>query len=68
MNKAELVNTLRKEAREIEALLKKLQARSDYLRGLAEQIEAEGRKPDPKDEPPPGKFRKIVDKIYGESR
>ena len=67
MNKAELVYTLRKEAKEIDSLLKKLKERGDYLRLLADQIEATGKKSS-QNEPPPNKFWKVIDKIYGEKK
>jgi hypothetical protein len=67
MNRKELVITIRTEAKEIEAIIKKLQYRCDHLKLLADQFEAAGKGPDQK-ELPPSKFRKMVDKIYGEKR
>ena len=67
MNRKELAFTIRTEAKEIEAIIKKLQYRCDHLKWLADQLEAAGKQPDEK-ELPPGKFRKMVDKIYGEKR
>ena len=65
MNRKELVYTIRNEAYEIEAAIKKLQQRSDNLKSLADDLEA-ATKPPEKETQPPGKFRKIVDSIYGE--
>jgi len=67
MNRKELAFTIRTEAKEIEAIIKKLQYRCDHLKWLADQLEAAGKQPDQK-ELPPSKFRKMVDKIYGEKR
>jgi hypothetical protein len=66
MTKAELVETLRTEAREIEALMKKLQTRCNHIKSLAEQIENSGKK-NQQDETP-NKFWKAVDKVFGEKK
>lgn len=68
MNRKELAQTIRTEAKEIEALIKKLQYRCDHMKWLADQLEAFGKKPEDGKEVPPSKFRKMVDKIYGEKR
>jgi hypothetical protein len=67
MNRKELAYTIRTDAKEIEAVIKKLQYRCDHLKWLADQLEAVGKRPEEK-EGPPSKFRKMVDKIYGEKR
>lgn len=68
MNKKEIVQHIRTEASDIEALVKKLQYRCERLRWLADVLEAEGKPPvDENQKPvPESKFRKLIDKVYGE--
>jgi hypothetical protein len=66
MNRQELVEALRKEAWEIEALMKKMQTRRDRLHGLADDIESDGKPRNPQGDAPPNKFRKFVNTLYGE--
>ncbi len=68
MTKAELVETLRNEAREIEKLITKMQERCNQVKLLAEHIENSGKKRAPEAEEPPSKFRKAIDKVFGEKR
>jgi hypothetical protein len=68
MNRKEIVQRVRIEANELEALVKKLQYRSEHLRWLADSLESDGKPPAAKNqEPAPeGKFRKLINKVYGE--
>jgi hypothetical protein len=68
MNKKEIAQRVRIEANELEALIKKLQFRHEHLNWLAEALESEGKPPAaPNHKPAPdGKFRKLLNKVYGE--
>jgi hypothetical protein len=68
MNKKEIVERVRIEANELEALVKKLQYRSEHLRWLADALESDGRPPSAKNQEPvpESKLRKLIDKVYGE--
>jgi hypothetical protein len=68
MNKKEIVQHIRTEAGDIEAIVKKLQYRSERLRWLADVLETEGQPPvDQNQKPvPESKFRKLIEKVYGE--
>jgi len=68
MTRKEIAQRVRIEANELEALVKKLQYRSEHLRWLADTLESDG-KPfvAQNQEPvPEGKFRKLINKVYGE--
>lgn len=65
MNKAEIAESLRKEVGELEVSIKKLQARCDRLKRFVLDLEDEIAGP-PQPPEPDGKFRKIVDKVFGE--
>jgi hypothetical protein len=68
MNKKEIVERVRIEANELEALVKKLQYRSGHLKWLADALESDGKPPDAQNQEPlpESKFRKIINKVYGE--
>jgi len=69
MNKQEIAETLRNEVGELEVSIKKLQARCDRLKSLVLKLEAEIAGPSPaqiKALGPDSKFRKMIDKVFGE--
>ncbi len=68
MNRKQLVTEIRTEAGELEAIVKKLQSRCGHLKGLADELEAAGAPPAAQNQKPTpqGKFRKLIDKVYGE--
>jgi hypothetical protein len=64
MNKVEIAEVLRKEVSELNASIKKVQARCDRLKQLVLDLEAEISPPKPIGGD--GKFRKIIDSVFGE--
>jgi len=68
MNKQEIAETLRNEVGELEVLIKKLQARCDRMKSLVLKLEAEIAGQDPRNQTPvpDSKFRKMIDKVFGE--
>jgi hypothetical protein len=68
MNKQDIAATLRNEVGELEVLIKKLQARCDRLKSLVLDLEAEIAGQDPRNQTsvPDSKFRKMIDKVFGE--
>jgi hypothetical protein len=68
MNKKEIAERVRIEANELGTLVKKLQFRSEHLRWLADALESDGKPPAAQNEKPvpESKFRKLIDKVYGE--
>lgn len=68
MNKQEIAATLRTEVGELEVAIKKLQARCDRLKSLVLDLEAEIAGPTAQNQPPvpDSKFRKAIDKVFGE--
>ncbi len=68
MNKQEIAETLRNEVGELEVLIKKLQARCDRLKSLVLDLEAEITGQDPRNQTPvpDSKFRKAIDRVFGE--
>jgi hypothetical protein len=70
MNAKEIAQRVRIEATELEALIKKLQFRLEHLKWLAESLEIAADPKAGRQQPaPPGsgsKFRKLIDKVYGE--
>jgi hypothetical protein len=70
MNAKEIAQRVRVEATELEALIKKLQFRLEHLKWLAESLEIAANPKAGREQPtPPGsesKFRKLIDKVYGE--
>jgi predicted nuclease with TOPRIM domain len=68
MNKQEIAEALRKEVGELEVSIKKVQARCDRLKRFVLVLEEEIN-PTPGEEPKSildGKFREMVDKVFGE--
>lgn len=68
MNKQEIAEALRKEVGELEVTIKKTQARCDRLKRFVLDLEEE-LNPTPGDEPKSildGKFRDVIDKVFGE--
>jgi len=68
MNKKEIAVILRTEVWHLEAAIKKLQTRCDYLKAFVSGLEAEINGPPA---PPPksildGKFRTVIDSVFGE--
>jgi hypothetical protein len=70
MNAKEIAERVRIEATELEALVKKLQFRLEHLKWLAESLEINANPKAGKQQPAPpvseSKFRKLIDKVYGE--
>jgi hypothetical protein len=68
MNKKEIAETLWAEVWELEALIKKIKARSDRLRKLALDLHAETAGPIAQNQPPvpASKLRKAIDLVFGE--
>ena len=69
MNRKEIAERVRVEANELEALVKKLQYRSEHLRWLADALESDGKPPSAQNQKPlsEGKFMKLINKVYGEN-
>ena len=68
MNKQEIAETLRNEVGDLEVSIKKLQARCDRMRSLVLKLEAEIAGPAAQNQTPgpDSKFRKMIDKVFGE--
>jgi hypothetical protein len=68
MNKKEITETLWAEVLELEALIKKLQTRSDRLRSLALNMHAEitGATAQSQKPTPDNKFTKAINLVFGE--
>ena len=66
MNKAEIAELLRREVGELEVSIQKVQARCERLKRFVLDLEQEITPPPPP-EKPPGKFREIVDQVFGET-
>jgi hypothetical protein len=66
MNKQEIAATLRNEVGELEVSIKKVQARCDRLKTLVLDLEAEIAGPTVQNPVPDSKFRKAIDKVFGE--
>ena len=68
MNKTEIAAGLRTEVGELEAAIKKLQARCERLKTFVLNLEAEIASQDaPRPQPAPdGKFRRVIDQVFGE--
>ena len=66
MNKKEIAATLRTEVGELEALIKKHQARCDRLKSLVLELETEIAGPEAQRPAAESKFRKAIDKVFGE--
>jgi hypothetical protein len=70
MNRKEIAQRVRTEANELEALVKKLQFRCEHLKWLAASLESDGKLAAAKSQEPvpESKFRKLIDKVYGETK
>ena len=68
MNKQEIAATLRTEVGELEVSIKKLPVRCDRLKSLVLDLEAEITGPAAQNQTPvpDSKFRKAIDKVFGE--
>lgn len=68
MNKTEIAEILRDEVGELEASIGKLNARCERLKRLVLDLEEEIAGPRPPGGPvaEDGKFRKMIDKVFGE--
>jgi hypothetical protein len=66
MNKAEIAAALRQEVGQLEVSIKKLQARCENLKRFVLDLEEELAPPEAKTPKPEGKFRKVIDKVFGE--
>jgi hypothetical protein len=68
MNKTEIAETLRKEVGELEVSIKKLHARCERLKTFVLDLESEIAGPKAQSEKPveDSKFRKVIDKVFGE--
>ena len=68
MDKKEIAEILRKEVGELEVSIKKLQARCERLKTFVLDLEEEIAGPEAKRPRPleDGKFRKIIDQVFGE--
>jgi hypothetical protein len=68
MNKQEIAEILRNEVGQLEASIKKVQARCDRFKRIVLDLEEE-LNPTPGEEPKSildGKFREVIDKVFGE--
>jgi hypothetical protein len=65
MNKTEIAASLRQEIGELEASIKKVQARVERLKTFVLDLEAEIAGP-PAPTLPDSKFRKVIDSVFGE--
>jgi hypothetical protein len=66
MNKQEIAETLRKEVGELEVSIKKLEARCNRLKTFVLDLEAEIAGPAAQNQTPDSKFRRAIDKVFGE--
>jgi len=68
MNKTEIAEILRREVGELEVSIKKLQVRCERLKTFVLDLEAEIAGPEAQKQKPAadGKFRKIIDQVFGE--
>lgn len=67
MTKAEIAESLRKEVGELEVTINKLHARCERLKRFVLDLEDEIAGPQAKIPEPDSKFRKIVDRVFGET-
>ena len=71
MNKRDIAETLRNEVGALEDLIRKFKARSDGLKKLLFELEEELAGPAAQKEikmlGPDSKFRKVVDRVFGET-
>ncbi len=68
MNKREIAETLRQEVGELEVALKKIQSRCEAMKRFVLDLEEEinGPSPQPKKTILDGKFRTVIDSVFGE--
>jgi hypothetical protein len=68
MNKTEIAATLRQEVGDLEVSIKKLQARCERLKTFVLDLEAEIAGPEAQKQRPvdDSKFRKVIDRVFGE--
>jgi hypothetical protein len=66
MNKEEIAASLRNEVGELEVLITKLQSRCNRLKTFVLDLEAEIAGPQIHKTVPAGKFRKVIDSVFGE--
>jgi len=66
MNKIEIAAALRKEVGELEVTINKLQARCERLKTFVLDLEAEIAGPQSKVPEVESKFRKAIDRVFGE--
>jgi hypothetical protein len=66
MNKAEIAEALRREVGELEVIIKKAQARCERLKRFVLDLEDEIAGPKLQTSEPDGKFRKVIDSVFGE--
>lgn len=66
MNKEEIAATLRQEVGELEAMIKKLQARCERMKKFVLDLEDEIAGPEVQKPVEDSKFRKAIDSVFGE--
>jgi hypothetical protein len=68
MNKQEIAETLRQEVGELEVAIKKLQSRCEEMKRFVLDLEEEinGPSPQPQKTILDGKFRTVIDSVFGE--
>ncbi|HUZ07944.1 MAG TPA: hypothetical protein VMV89_10710 [Candidatus Paceibacterota bacterium] len=68
MNKQEIAETLRQEVGELEVAIQKLQSRCEEMKRFVLDLEEEinGPSPQPKKTILDGKFRTVIDSVFGE--
>jgi hypothetical protein len=68
MNKQEIAEILRNEVGHLELSIKKVHARCERMKTLVLDLEAEIAGSDPRNQiqAPDSKFRKVIDKVFGE--
>ena len=66
MNKQEIAAALRTEVGHLEVEIKKLQARCERLKQFVLDLESELAGPHAQTNLPAGKFRKAIDRVFGE--
>ena len=67
MNKQQIAESLRNEVGELEVSIKKVQARCERLKKFVLDLEAEIAGPIAQDPVPDSKFRKAIDRVFGET-
>jgi predicted nuclease with TOPRIM domain len=66
MNKQDIAETLRTEVGALEDLIRKLKSRSDRLKRMLFELEDEIAGPTAQKPGPDSKFRKMIDRVFGE--